>query len=107
MLRQPLTRGAVKGAVAQVDQCAELIYAAAAAAVAAGAAPLQAVRHNVHISGKVVVYKPLAPQQMAHWRKVATQPRVIAAAAAAAGGAPSCELHLAVMSVLGDSEAAR
>ena len=63
---------------------------------------MQAVRH-VHISGKVVVYKPLAPQQMAHWRKVATQPRVIAAA----GGAPSCELHRCVMSVLGDSDAAR
>ena len=61
----------------------------------------------MHVSGKAVVYKPLAPQQLAHWRKVATQPRVIAAAAAAAGGAPSCELHLSVVSVLGDSDAAR
>jgi hypothetical protein len=40
---------------------------------------------------------------MAHWRKVTTQPRVIAAA----GGAPSCELHLSVASVLGGSDAAR
>ena len=85
--------------MAQVDQREEVVYAAAAAAVAAGAAPLlQAVQH-VHISGKAVVYKPLAP----HLRKVGTQPRVIAAA----GGAPSCELHRCVMSVLGDSDAAR
>ena len=96
------TLGTVADAVAQVDQREEVVYAAAAAAVAAGAAPLQAVQH-VHISGKAVVYKPLAPQQMAHWRKVTTQPRVIAAA----GGAPSCELHRCVMSVLGDSDAAR
>ena len=84
--------------MAQVTQRAEVVYAAAAAAVAVGAAPLQAVQH-VHISGKAVVYKPLAP----HLRKVGTQPRVIAAA----GGAPSCELHLSVVSVLGDSDAAR
>jgi hypothetical protein len=90
--------------VAQVDQREEVVYAAAAAAVAAGAAPLQAVQH-VHISGKAVVYKPLAPQQMTHWRKEFAQPFVIAAPADD-GETPSCELHLSIASVLGDSDTA-
>ena len=90
-------------AVAQVKQHAKVVYAAVVSAVAAAATPLQAVRH-VRISGKAV-YKPLMPQQMTHWRKEFAQPLVIAAPADD-GETPSCELHLSVASVLGDSDTA-
>ena len=102
----PLPRdgGAVAETVAQVKQRAKVVYAAIVSAVAAASTPLQAVRH-VHISGKAVVYKPLAPQQMTHWRKELAQPLVIAAPADD-GETPSCELHLSVASLLGGSDTA-
>ena len=100
----PRDGGAVADAVAQVKQHAKVVYAAVVSAVAAAATPLQAVRH-VRISGKAVVYKPLAPQQMTHWRKEFAQPLVIAAPADD-GETPSCELHLSAASVLGDSDTA-